>query len=92
MQSAILCAEIYCPLPSSLFPPSTLSWSQTPVAERSKVMMKIADLIEERLEVFAEAESLDQGKPVWLARAVDIPRACLNFRFFATSILHNVDV
>ena len=85
------CIHQYNSLPSSSYL-STLSWSQTSVAERSKVMLKVADLLEERLEEFAQAESLDQGKPVWLARAVDIPRACLNFRFYATSILHNVDM
>ena len=51
-------------------------------------MMKIADLLESRLEEFAEAESQDQGKPAWLAKTVDIPRAVHNFRFFSTAILH----
>ena len=50
-------------------------------------MRKIADLMESRLEEFAQAESRDQGKPVSLARAVDIPRVCLNFRYFASSII-----
>jgi aminomuconate-semialdehyde/2-hydroxymuconate-6-semialdehyde dehydrogenase len=45
-------------------------------------------LIEDRLDIFAEAESLDNGKPVSLAKAVDIPRAVSNLRFFATGILH----
>ena len=49
--------------------------------------MKIADLIESKLEEFAEAESKDQGKPVLLAKTIDIPRACLNFRFFASTII-----
>lgn len=53
--------------------------------------MKIADIIESRLEEFAVAESQDQGKPVSLARNVDIPRTALNFRFFATAILHQVN-
>lgn len=50
-------------------------------------MRKIADLIEAQFDEFAEAESKDQGKPVLLARTVDIPRACLNFRFFASTII-----
>ncbi len=54
--------------------------------------MKIADLVESKLDRFAEAESQDQGKPVWLAKAVDIPRVCLNFRAFATGILHYLDM
>lgn len=51
-------------------------------------MMKIADLLESKIEEFAKAESQDQGKPVWLARTVDIPRAVHNFRFFSSAILH----
>ena len=54
-------------------------------------MMKIADIVESRLEEFAVAESTDQGKPVSLARNVDIPRVVLNFRFFATAILHQMN-
>ena len=66
-------------------------WSATPVAQRAKVMMKIADLIEERLDQFAEIESKDQGKPVWLAKMVDIPRTVHNFRYFATYALHDMN-
>lgn len=58
------------------------------MATRSKLMLKAADILESRLEEFALAESKDNGKPVWLARSVDIPRAVSNMRFFATSILH----
>lgn len=54
-------------------------------------MLKIADILELRLEEFAEMESRDQGKPVWLARTVEIPRAVYNFRFFATSVLHELN-
>ncbi len=53
--------------------------------------MKIADLVESRIDEFAAAESRDQGKPVWLAKVVDINRVCLNLRFFATGILHVID-
>ena len=63
-------------------------WSGTSAADRSDVMLKIADLIEKRLEEFARAESIDNGKPLALARSLDIPRAAKNFRFFATAILH----
>ena len=68
-----------------------IRWSKTPARERSAVMMKIADLVEARIDEFAVAESRDQGKPVWLAKAVDINRVCLNFRFFASGILHCID-
>src|SRR5581483_6704169 len=59
-----------------------------PAAERSKILLRIADLIERNLEKLARAESVDSGKPLSLARALDIPRAASNFRFFATAILH----
>ncbi len=55
---------------------------------RSAVLLRVADLIERDLDLFARAESQDNGKPVALAREVDIPRAVANFRFFATAILH----
>ncbi len=62
------------------------SWSKTTVDYRSKVMSRVADLIEENLDELAAAESRDNGKPLWLAKAVDIPRAASNFRFFAHAI------
>lgn len=62
------------------------SWSQTTLEERSRIMLKISELIEVNLERFAEAESKDNGKPIWLAKAIDIPRASSNFRFFANAI------
>ncbi|RYZ51254.1 MAG: aldehyde dehydrogenase family protein, partial [Proteobacteria bacterium] len=65
------------------------SWKKLSRKERSDFLNRIADRIEEKLEIFAEAESLDQGKPVHLARTVDIPRAIDNFRFFAGAILHS---
>lgn len=55
---------------------------------RHDVLMRLADLVERDLELFALAESRDNGKPVALARSVDIPRAISNLRFFATAILH----
>ncbi len=64
------------------------SWSNTPATTRSKIMVKIADLIAENLNALAKAESLDNGKPLALSTSVDIPRAESNIRFFATSILH----
>lgn len=61
-------------------------WSQTTLEERSRIMLKISELIETNLDRLAEAESKDNGKPLWLAKAVDIPRASSNFRFFANAI------
>lgn len=63
-------------------------WSNKPAAERSKFLLRIAELIERDLEKFARAESIDTGKPISLARTLDIPRSIANFRFFATAILH----
>jgi aminomuconate-semialdehyde/2-hydroxymuconate-6-semialdehyde dehydrogenase len=63
-------------------------WSKTPAAERSRFLLRIAELIERDLEKFGRAESIDTGKPISLARSLDIPRAVANFRFFATAILH----
>lgn len=64
------------------------TWSNMPKEQRSDIMLKVADLIEERMDEFVKAESLDNGKPISLAKAVDIPRAVSNFKFFATAILH----
>ncbi|KAH9487533.1 Aldehyde dehydrogenase 8 member A1 [Bulinus truncatus] len=66
-------------------------WSATPVEQRSKLMLKIAGLIEARLQEFAEVESHDQGKPVSLAKRIDIPRLIHNFRYFATYCLHDLN-
>lgn len=62
------------------------SWAATPVQERSRIIQKIADLIEEKNEELALAESIDNGKPLSLARSVDIPRGSSNFRYFAQAI------
>ncbi|MEO6871556.1 MAG: aldehyde dehydrogenase [Chthoniobacterales bacterium] len=66
-------------------------WARTPVAGRSRILLRIAELIDRDLEKFARAESIDTGKPLTLARSLDIPRASSNFRFFATAILHTED-
>jgi aminomuconate-semialdehyde/2-hydroxymuconate-6-semialdehyde dehydrogenase len=77
VESAVVAAE-------KAFP----AWSKTPAADRSRLLLRIADLIERDLEKLARAESIDTGKPLSLARSLDIPRAASNFRFFATAILH----
>ncbi len=65
-----------------------LSWSKTSAEKRFFVLNKIADLITQNLEALALAETNDNGKPLWLTKEVDIPRASENFRFFATAIMH----
>jgi aminomuconate-semialdehyde/2-hydroxymuconate-6-semialdehyde dehydrogenase len=64
------------------------AWSVSPVETRFKILNRIAELIDENLEALALAETNDNGKPLWLAKEVDIPRASANFRFFATGIMH----
>jgi aminomuconate-semialdehyde/2-hydroxymuconate-6-semialdehyde dehydrogenase len=63
-------------------------WSKLSAEDRSKYLLRIADIIESKSDTLAEAESRDNGKPVSLARSVDIPRASANFRFYATAALH----
>jgi aminomuconate-semialdehyde/2-hydroxymuconate-6-semialdehyde dehydrogenase len=65
------------------------AWAATPVAERSRLLLKLADAIEGNLDELARLESIDNGKTLSLARRLDIPRAVANFRFFATAILHD---
>ena len=64
------------------------SWSNLPKEQRSNYLLKIAGLIEKKLDQLAMAESIDNGKPLKLAKTVDIPRAASNFHFYATGILH----
>lgn len=64
-------------------------WSSTTAKDRSVILIKIADLIDRDLDKLSLAESIDQGKPVKLARSLDIPRAAANLRFYATAILHD---
>jgi aminomuconate-semialdehyde/2-hydroxymuconate-6-semialdehyde dehydrogenase len=66
-------------------------WSGTPAEERFEILMRLVELIERDLESLARAESIDNGKPVSLARAVDIPRAAANFRFYATAAMHTAN-
>ena len=63
-------------------------WSTCGVRKRFRILMRIADIIEQNLENFAKAESIDTGKPLGMTRSTVIPRAHANFRFFATAILH----
>ncbi len=62
------------------------NWSHTTIEERSRILIKISELLEANLQRFAEAESKDNGKPISLAKSVDIPRAASNFRFFGNAI------
>ncbi|KAB1154702.1 aldehyde dehydrogenase [Tenacibaculum aiptasiae] len=61
-------------------------WSNTTLEERSNILSRIAQLIQEKLPELARAEAKDNGKPLSLAIAIDIPRASSNFQFFANAI------
>jgi aminomuconate-semialdehyde/2-hydroxymuconate-6-semialdehyde dehydrogenase len=63
-------------------------WSTTAAEERMAIMLRWADTIEARLEEFAQAETMDNGKPISVSRSVDIPRSVQNIRFFASACLH----
>ena len=64
------------------------AWERTPVEERCRLLLALAERIEAKREELARAESIDTGKPIDLARALDIPRAATNFAFFATAAVH----
>ena len=69
---------------SAAFP----KWSATPPESRFEILMRLVSFIERDLEMLARAESIDNGKPLSLARVMDIPRAASNFRFYATAAMH----
>ena len=62
------------------------AWGETSTTERSRVLNKVADAIEEHLEELAVAESWENGKPVRETLAADIPLAADHFRYFASVI------
>lgn len=64
------------------------AWSLTSAEQRFTILNKIADLIDANVTALARAESIDNGKPLWLSTKTDIPRAASNFRFFASGIMH----
>ena len=63
-------------------------WAALQNSERAKWLEKISEGIHTNLEMLAKAESIDNGKPLSLAKAVDIPRARDNFKFYASAIMH----
>ncbi len=58
-------------------------WSRMTAAERGKLVWKLADLLEQHIEEFATLETLDNGKPLTVARAADVPLAVDMFRYMA---------
>ena len=62
------------------------AWKNTSTEERFKLLNKIAELIDANNDELAKAESIDQGKPFWLAKN-EMIRSAQNFRFFATAAM-----
>jgi len=62
------------------------AWGNAPIEQRAHVLNRLAELIEQDLDAFAAIESRDSGKPLALARNLDIPRAVSNLRYFAAAI------
>lgn len=67
------------------------AWSATSPEARHNILMRLVGLIGRDLESLAVAESVDNGKPVSVARSVDIPRAMANFKFYATAAMHTAN-
>ncbi len=63
-------------------------WSSMPLDKRTFILLKIADLIDRDFEKLSLAESIDNGKPVTLAKSMDISRASANIKFYATAAMH----
>ena len=61
------------------------AWSGAPAEERAGCLRRLASLVERDVEDLARAESIDNGKPVSVARQIDIPRAAANLNFFAAT-------
>jgi phenylacetaldehyde dehydrogenase len=58
-------------------------WAKISPSERGRMMWRLADLIEKHTEEFAQLESLDNGKPLKIARIADLPLAVDHFRYYA---------
>jgi aldehyde dehydrogenase (NAD+) len=58
------------------------AWSRMPAAERGRLLLKLADRIEDKAEELAQLESLDTGHPIRDTRMLDVPRTAVTFRYF----------
>ncbi|MHC9509599.1 aldehyde dehydrogenase [Kangiella sp. M94] len=61
-------------------------WANTPLEKRAEILCHLADIIDANADMLAQAEAIDNGKPITLAKNVDIYRASANIRFFAHAI------
>ncbi|MCB1485297.1 MAG: aldehyde dehydrogenase family protein, partial [Hyphomicrobiaceae bacterium] len=59
------------------------AWARTSAAERSNIMLKIADRMEQNLDILALVETIDNGKPIRETTAADVPLGVDHFRYFA---------
>jgi len=59
------------------------AWADMPASQRGRLIWKLADLMEAHAEEFAQLESLDNGKPLAIARVADVPLAVDLFRYMA---------
>uniref|UniRef100_A0A8R1I680 Aldedh domain-containing protein n=1 Tax=Caenorhabditis japonica TaxID=281687 RepID=A0A8R1I680_CAEJA len=66
------------------------TWSKTTVQQRSALLNKVANIVEEFNDEIAILESRDQGKPIGVAKVMDIPRCVQNFREFANAALYTL--
>jgi len=64
------------------------TWAGMEAQKRFRILMRMADIIEQNMELYARAETVDSGKPLSMSKSVDIPRSQANFRFFASAIMH----
>jgi aminomuconate-semialdehyde/2-hydroxymuconate-6-semialdehyde dehydrogenase len=64
------------------------AWAALRPEQRHDILRAVSDGILQNLDKLAEAESADSGKTITTARTIDIPRSALNFKFFATALLH----
>jgi len=88
--------EVFCEIPRSTAEDIELAldaahqaktaWAETSVTNRSNILLKVADRMEEHLEKLAVAETWDNGKAVRENLAIDIPLAIDHFRYFAGCI------
>lgn len=62
------------------------SWGRTSATERARILMKIADRMESKLDLLALVETIDNGKPIRETTAADLPLAIDHFRYFASCI------
>lgn len=67
-------------------------WSKITVGERSALLMKLADALEEKSKELADMESLNTGKPIKLTKGGDVPFSIDNIRYFASAVRHQEGV